>query len=71
MKMPKFKAVLWEQVSVWQTVTVVAEANSEDDLRNGNYQIEDYLNQDTEWSTEQHLCFDAKDIEILEEIKNA
>jgi hypothetical protein len=68
MKMPKFKAVLWEQVSVWQTVTVIAEADSEDALRNGNYQIEDYLNQDTEWSTEQHLCFDALDIEVLEEI---
>ena len=66
--MPKFKAVLWEQVSVWQTVEVIAEADSEDALRKGYFQIDDYLKTDTEWSTEQHLCFDVKDVDILEKV---
>jgi hypothetical protein len=68
MKMPKFKAVLWEQVSVWQTVEVIAEADSEDALRKGYFQIDDYLETDTEWSTEQHLCFDVKDVDVLEKV---
>jgi len=66
--MPKFKAVLWEQVSVWQTVEVIAEADSEDALRKGYFQIHDYLETDTEWSTEQHLCFDVKDVDVLEKV---
>lgn len=64
--MPKFKARLWEQVSVWQIVEVIAEADSETALRKGYFQVEEYLRQDTEWSTEEHLSFDVKPIEILE-----
>lgn len=64
--MPKFKAKLWEQVTVWQTVEVIAEADSESALRKGYFKIDEYLRQDTEWSTEEHLAFDVKDIEVLE-----
>lgn len=69
--MPKFKAVLWEKVTVWQTVTVMVEADSEHALKQGYFEIDDYLDTETEWSTLEHLCFDVKDIEILEEMKDA
>lgn len=68
--MAKFKAKLWEQVTVWQTVTVIAEADSEHALREGYFEIDEYLDQDTQWDTLQHLTFDVKDIEVLEEVEN-
>lgn len=69
--MPKFKAVLWEKVSVWQTVTVLVEADSKHALKQGYFEIDDYLDTETEWSTLEHLCLDVKDIEVLEEYPNA
>lgn len=67
--MSDFKVEMWEQVSVWQRVKVVINAESEEDLhekiRGNCFQIEDCYDADPDWNTEEHLEYDTSNYEIL------
>jgi hypothetical protein len=69
MKMPSFKVEMWEQVSVWQRVKVVINAESEDDLdqklKSNSFQIEDAFDADPDWNTEAHLGYDTEGYALL------
>jgi hypothetical protein len=67
--MPKFEIKRLEQISVWQEVVVLVDSESESALLNGDYAILDYLNLETDWSTEQHLSLDNQRTEILRTIE--
>jgi hypothetical protein len=67
--MPKFEIKRLEQISVWQEVVVLVDSENESALLNGDYEILDYLNLETDWSTEQHLSFDNQRMEILRTIE--
>lgn len=67
--MPKFKVEMWEQVSVWQRVKVVIEAETEEELhekiRGNSFQVEDCYDADPDWNTEAHLEYDTDNYEVL------
>ena len=67
--MPKFEIKRLEQISVWQEVVMLVDSENESALLNGDYEILDYLNLETDWSTEQHLSFDNQCMEILRTIE--
>jgi hypothetical protein len=72
--MPNFKVEMWEQVSVWQRVKVVINADSEDDLdqklKSNSFQIEDAFDADPDWNTEAHLGYDTEDYDLLAKWEN-
>ena len=67
--MPSFKVEMWEQVSVWQRIKVVINAESEEDLaqkiKDNTFTIDDCYDADPDWNTETNLGYDTDNYEIL------
>jgi hypothetical protein len=66
----QFKVSIWEKVSVWQQTTVLVVAESREALdksiKEGSFEIADWIDSDPEWSTEEHMCFESDDYEVLD-----
>lgn len=67
--MPKYKVQIWEQVSVWQQVKVVIDAESEQHLdmklKTNAFVIEDCFDADPDWNTESHMDYDTTYYKVL------
>lgn len=69
--MNSYKIKVWELVRVWQQTTVVVNADNRDELdkkiKSGNFDVEDWIETDPEWSTESHQEYSLDDYEVVAE----
>ncbi len=69
--MNSYKVKVWEHVSVWQTVTVIVNADSPEELdkvmKNGSFEIQDWIDADPDWNTESHISFEPEGYEVIGE----